>query len=57
MDCFILKIAAIGCPETSVTSNLCCVTSQKSKDLTYKNLRPAKLIVMKFFSGGLYKTV
>jgi len=57
MDCFILKIAAIGCPETSVTSNLCCVTSQKSKDLTYKNLRPAKLIIMKFFSGGLYKTV
>jgi hypothetical protein len=25
----------IGCPQTSVTSNLHCVTSQKSEDLVY----------------------
>jgi hypothetical protein len=28
-----LKMIPTGCPETSVTTNLCCVTSQKSEDV------------------------
>ena len=28
-------MGAIGCPETSVTTNLRCVKSQKNEDLVY----------------------
>jgi hypothetical protein len=28
-------VEAIGCPETSVTTNLHCVTSQKNEELIY----------------------
>ena len=31
----LLKMGSIGCPETSVTTNLRCATSQKSEDFTY----------------------
>jgi len=37
-----LKIGPIGFPETSVTTILCCVTSQKNADLKYK--RSCKLL-------------
>jgi len=30
-----LKMEPIGCPETSISTNLCCVTSQKSEDFMY----------------------
>ena len=30
-----LKMGAIGCPKTSITTNLRCVTSQKSEDFFY----------------------
>jgi hypothetical protein len=30
-----VEIGTLGCPETSVTTNLLCGTSQKSEDVTY----------------------
>ena len=33
LDCLPLKIGPIGCPKTSVTTNLHCVKSQKRVDL------------------------
>jgi hypothetical protein len=45
----------IGCPELSVTTNIRCITSQNSEDLTYKNFRAPKLIFMTFFIDELYK--
>jgi len=35
VDCLALEMAAMGCAEKSVTTNLHYVTSQKSKDLSY----------------------
>jgi hypothetical protein len=32
---WLLKMGPIGCPETSINTNLRCVTSQKGGDLNY----------------------
>ena len=31
IDCLTLEVGQIGCPETSVTTNIRCVTSHKSQ--------------------------
>ena len=41
----------VGCPETSVTTDVCCVTSQKSEDLTLKQSR--NVTVLNFFCSAL----
>jgi hypothetical protein len=33
--CLTLNLEQTGCPETSVTTNLLCVTSKKNEDLIY----------------------
>jgi len=43
LDSFTLKIGPIGCPETSLTPNIRCVTPQKIEDLIYIAAEPKNL--------------
>jgi hypothetical protein len=41
------KIGTIGCPETSVTTNLWCITSQKSEDLIHLSFSHLNYVLCK----------
>ena len=42
-----LKIETVGCPKTSITVNLCCITFQNSEDFIYTRRGPE--IIPKMF--------
>jgi len=46
-----LKMGPIGCTETSVTTNLRCVTSQKSEDIIYTAAEAWNYTLFNWFYG------
>jgi len=55
IEALTLNTGLTGCPETSVSTNLRCVTSQKSEDLKYNAIYVASSYFIRRGAGSTYE--